>query len=119
MITAPEIRYKPGVYLIHFLHPIGDPNRPRSCARHYTGASKSIGFRIDQHHRSEGFGNLVHVANDLGIIWCVAYVQYTATAKEAFALEKRWKRNGHHEARCPICREARQQQKRQLLADEQ
>lgn len=23
---------------------------------------------------------------------------------EAVAIERRWKRNGHHESRCPICR---------------
>lgn len=116
MITAPEIKYRPGAYLLHFLQPIGDPARPRACARHYSGASKSVGFRIDQHNKNEGHGNLVHVANALGIIWCVAYVEYTATSEEAFRLEKRWKRNGHHDDRCPICREARAQT-RQLPLD--
>ena len=104
MITAPEIRYRPGAYLLHFLTPLGDPSRPRCSARHYCGASKSVGYRIDQHNHSKGFGNLIHIANDRGIQWIVVHIVYTATAKEAFDLEKQWKRNGHHEDRCPICR---------------
>lgn len=103
--TAPEIKYRPGAYLLHFCQPLGDPTRPRACARHYVGASKSVGYRIDQHNRSEGCGHIVHIANQKGIIWCVAYIQYTATAKEAFDLERRWKRNGHHADLCPICKE--------------
>lgn len=118
MILAPEIKYRPGAYLIHFLQPIGDPDKPRSYARHYTGASKSVGFRINQHNNNQGFGNLIHVANALGIQWIVAQVVYTTTAKEAFQLEKRWKRNGHHDDRCPICRAAREQTRtRQLPLD--
>lgn len=103
--TAPEIKYAPGVYTIHFCTPIGDPNRPRAFARHYVGAAKSVGFRIDQHNRSAGFGNLIHIANARGIPWIVASVTYTDTASAAFALEKRLKHNGHHADRCPICKE--------------
>lgn len=102
--TAPQILYKPGAYLLHFCTPLGDPNRPRACARHYCGSSKSVGYRLIQHTRSEGFGHIVHVANQLGIPWIVVRVQYTDTIAEAVALERKWKRNGHHETRCPICR---------------
>ena len=115
MIYAPEVRYKPGVYLLHFMQPLGDPSRPRCSASHYCGFSKSVGYRLRQHDRSEGFGNIVHIANALGIQWIVAHIVYTDTVAEARALEKQWKRNGHHDNRCPICREAREQKRTNQL----
>ena len=105
-MNAPIIESKrPGVYLLHFCQPLGDPSRARCSASHYCGSAKSVSKRLAQHERNIGFGSIVHAANRLGIIWIVAHITYTDTIAEAVALERKWKRAGHHDRRCPICHE--------------
>jgi len=56
----------------------------------------------------------VHAANNAGIIWIVARIEYTDTVAEAVALERKWKRAGHHDRRCLICQEQRERNEQQM-----
>lgn len=85
------------LYLLHFSSPLGDPGRPRMSARHYLGWAADLDTRLAEHRNGAG-ARITAAAVRAGIeLTC------TWTAPGTKNDERRLKRNGHHERRCPAC----------------
>lgn len=87
------------IYLIHFDRRIGGPGR--NGAQHYVGWSADLPSRIDTHDKGDGAKILAYCVGN-GIVFSVV-AQWAGTR----SAERRLKKNGHHDRRCPVCRAAR------------
>jgi predicted GIY-YIG superfamily endonuclease len=92
------------VYLLHLDAPFGPPHQQ---ARHYLGFARDLEARLAHHAAGTGANLLRHV-RAAGIGWTLARVWEGKTR----AFERSQKRNGHAK-RCPICRAAARERRRQ------
>jgi predicted GIY-YIG superfamily endonuclease len=91
--AAAELPPKCGtVYLLHF-------DRPYEHASHYTGWTRDLDGRLDQHATGRG-ARLLAVVQAAGIGWTLARIWPGSTRHRERAL----KRQGGASRRCPICR---------------
>jgi predicted GIY-YIG superfamily endonuclease len=86
------------VYLLHFLQPIGNLNKPKGSASHYLGStSKSLKQRFQSHHNGTG-AKITSAFKKAGIDFiCVR------TWDGGRELERYLKRRHNHKLLCPIC----------------
>lgn len=88
------------LYLLHFERPLGDPDRPRASAQHYIGWTNgvSVDDRISAHRKGRG-AVITRAAMRQGIEMHLVKT-WPGTPNQ----ERRAKKNGHFERRCPICK---------------
>ncbi len=88
------------LYLLHFDAPLGDSSRPHMSAQHYLGFADDVAARIAEHQAGRGAAiTAACVARGIGL-------RHVATFDGDRTAERRAKRNGHFERRCPVCKGA-------------
>lgn len=93
------IKY-PGVYLLHFSQPIGDPERPWAVARHYLGfTDRTVSRRLWLHRRGFSRVAITTAAKRQGISFRLARIWPFASRQ----FERRVKNGGGMTVVCPIC----------------
>ncbi|MEV6281032.1 hypothetical protein [Nocardia sp. NPDC051832] len=78
------------VYLLHF-------DSPFAHARHYTGWTRDLDARLDEHRAGRG-ARLMSVIGQHGITW-----QLARTWEGTRGRERQLKRAGGASRRCPLC----------------
>jgi predicted GIY-YIG superfamily endonuclease len=87
-------------YLIHFLHPLGNPNSPRGRASHYIGFSEyDLAARLERHRAGNG-SKIMAAVTKQQIPWVLTRT-WEGGSRD---LERKLKARKQASAFCPICR---------------
>jgi putative endonuclease len=91
-----------GVYLLHFLEPIGNPHNRRAMASHYIGHAERFAVRIAEHTSGQG-------AAIMRAVWAagVGFVLAETWPGASRTFERRLKRQHNAPRLCPVCAEVR------------